>query len=131
MYPLQMLLKVTNLNERQYIHGTSILHPIVDILFANAIHPITNFEIRLHAQIRHCPYLFVTNNAILERQPHMHATGMFVSGGKQHTFYLLDSDIPCTDILRLDEAAVARRAYRKAETWQIDTNSSDDVYVLE
>ena len=120
-------LNLVNLNNRKYIHGTSIVKGIFDKLKDFQFDKISNFEIRLKKQLLTQPDMFILDQ---EKYPDdAVCIGKFSLENTIKYFYLLSTNRPCTDILKIDESIIGTRLKESDSEWYMDVNDSDDIHV--
>lgn len=130
--PVQSLL-LKNLNNRPYLHGTAIVKGVLDALWSQVRSDICDFEIRLKKKLMSNATLFI--NRAGERHGYepekedIVVSGTFSCEGIPYEFQLTPTLIPCTDILVVDEKALAARMYETDSSWMMDVTLDDDIHI--
>lgn len=115
-------LNLLNLNTRPYIHGTSIVKGVLDILKTNYLQ-VNDFEIRLRKKLMKQPSMHIVessdypNNSI--------ATGKF----NNVYFYLTESNRDCIDSIKIDEKKLKEKIEEDGLEWYMNINEDDDFHV--
>lgn len=119
---IEKLLNLVNLNDRVYVHGTSIMRGLLAELNRD-FQQAEEFEIRLKKKLMFLPILTVqdSENAPSEAT----AIGKFKENGIQYYFYLTPSDIPCTQKLIVDEKYIRDRMYETDTEWCVNLEEDD------
>lgn len=119
-------LSLINLNNRPYLHGTSIVKGVLDAIWSE--YPtIQNFEIRLKAKLATQPLMIISEN--LEVVDGVVAVGKFQYNNTQLYFYLLPTEKNCTEKLIIDELSLGSRLYETDTEWCMDIITSDDIHI--
>ena len=134
-------LTLKNLNTRAYLHGTAIVKGVLDCLWSQSMNvpgykkgwEVRDFEIRLKRKLMFNPTMFI--NVVGERHGYepekdeVVVQGTFSCQEISYEFQLTPTLVPCTDILVVDEKALAARMYETPDFWQMDTSPEDDIHV--
>lgn len=126
------ILDVPNLNSRKYIHGTSLLKGLLELV-GTARGKVTDFSLRLHKPLYKLPRIEVYPVAAgIEVPPKQHivASGLFQVDFAPHQYFVTQSDIDCTKVLEIDEKALEERIETSEERYFInDLWPHDDPWV--
>lgn len=123
---MQFYLTLTNLNNRPYIHGTSIVKGVLDSL-TSEYSKIYDFEIRLKSKLMYQPIMCISKEQF--NHPSAVVTGSFMFNEYKYWFYLTQSANICTNILQIDEQELSSRVYEDNDAWSLDMLSTDDIHV--
>lgn len=119
-------LTLSNLNDRPYIHGTSIIKGILDSL--NVYYPeAKQFNIRLKKKLIYQPLLTISQIETYDAASI--ATGFFQNNDIKYYFNIIPTNKKCLDKITVDEAALNTRIYETDTDWRMDLNKADDIHV--
>lgn len=118
-------LNLRNLNNRAYVHGTSIVKGLVDFLSAEAMQ-ITDFNIRLRKKLLTQPEVILTD--VEESHPTAAAVGSFTATTKMF-FYMLPTNIPVNEKDIVDEKCLSDRVIESATEWNMQVHPGDDMHL--
>lgn len=118
------LLELENLNQRKYIHGTSLVRGVANEI-VKQYQSVQSFKIRLLKPLYFLPVLVIGTESTIKPS----AAGSFVADGQTIPYYLVESDIPCTRTLAIDEAELERRVNKWTDRFSIDLNFDEDAIV--
>lgn len=119
-------LNLVNLNNRPYIHGTSIVKGILDKL-REQYYNITNFEIRLKKKLTTQPILNLSQTKLNNTDAVI--VGQFEVDNKIVFFDLVPTENTCTSFKIVNESELEKRIYQTEKFWCIDLNEMDDIHV--
>jgi hypothetical protein len=133
-FPSEQLLLLKNLNERPYIHGTSIVKGVLESIQGSANAVVTDFEIRLRKKLISNPMLYISPAGeslgdVYDYEAHWAVVGAFLCLGQVFEFHLVNTNSPCTDVLSVDEKALSSRVHEDGNYWKIRTTLEDDIHV--
>ena len=120
----ESLLKFPNLNQRKYVHGTSIVRGVIEELISK-FDFVQNFKIRLLKPLYHLPIIHVGQKS--EDKPAV--AGSFEANGLTIPYYLTESDQPCTGANVIDERELERRVLEWPDRFIVNLNRDEDIMV--
>ncbi len=120
-----LFLELTNLNNRSYIHGTSIVKGVLAALTSN--YTVSNFEIRLRKKLIVQPVMAVTNMPVLSDDAI--ATGKFHFGSLIRYFNLYPTPVTRVPVLTIDEHSLESRVKSESGWWEMPLLPGDDIHV--
>lgn len=120
-----MKLNLLNLNNRPYVHGTSIIKGVLSTIVGQ--YPtISDFNISLNKKLMTAPVLDISTSEIVS--PDAAVIGSFKSPTQMY-FQLLPSSDPVTSIYVVDEEAITGRIFETSDEWCLELLFGDDMHV--
>ena len=126
---IESILQIKNLNNRSYIHGTSLLEAIVPFL-RKEFSSVIDFSLRFHQKLTKVPIIKISKNKV-ERSDKHFASGHFFSKDHQYFFVIESSDIFCNEKNIIDEMDLENRIIEEEAFYKIhlSKNEADKIFV--
>lgn len=119
-------LNLFNLNNRPYVHGTSIVKGVFDSLNAKFLN-ISDFEIRLKKKLTSQPILNVFEKEY--KNENAVSVGQFKCSNNKYYFNLLPSKHLCSNVVNIDESRLEKRILCTEKDWSMNIDPADDLHV--
>lgn len=119
-------LNLINLNNRKYVHGTSLVRGILDLLKEEFI-TILDFEIRLRKKLFTQPIINIFREE--HKDENSVSIGQFNCDGINYYFNILPSENICDKFNEIDEVQLEKRIYQTDTDWCMNTTPNDDLHV--
>ena len=118
------LLKLQNLNQRKYVHGTLIVQGVMAEL-VSSYGIVKNFKIRLFKPLYMLPIIHV--DATSSEKPFI--SGSFEVDNTTIPFYLSESTEPCIQYQIIDESSLERGVKEIGDRYTVKLMPTDNIMV--
>lgn len=123
-----MLLEVKNLNNRPYIHGSSLVEALLSFLRFR-YGDVSDFNLRIHKPLHSLPDLQIYTHAISGDS--CAAVGHFKHNTYKYAFSIVPSGVPCAKFADVGEEAISQRILRYPDYFEIaDPSLDENVHLL-